>query len=366
MGFPINPPNAPLIMSDGRTVTPEWYKFFLEIQRMIGGPSSPFDDAMFLSALPEAPVEGSGADGGQMVPPAVPIAADDALPPPPRGAECCDDFLMPYSPQREAVLYQATAGAALTKADDTNVTLTLGGTPTTALLRATSLTLGWTGTLAVSRGGTGGGAASGTLLDNIAGFSSTGMMARTASGTYAFRTVTGTANEITVTNGDGVSGAPTLSLPTALTFTGKTITGGTWNSAGSITSTSGNILYSGFIRCNAAISGIGYTTGAGSTVTQITSKATAVTINRANGNITTHNANLAAATVVQFTVNNSAVEANDNFVINHISGGTLGAYLVSMAATGAGTAQVTLTNLTAGTLGEAITLKFSLIKGSIT
>ena len=46
-------------------------------------------------------------------------------------------------------------GAALTKTDDTNVTLTLGGTPSTALLRAASLTLGWTGQLAVSRGGTG-------------------------------------------------------------------------------------------------------------------------------------------------------------------------------------------------------------------
>ena len=46
-------------------------------------------------------------------------------------------------------------GAALTKSDDTNVTLTLGGTPATALLRAASLTLGWTGQLAVSRGGTG-------------------------------------------------------------------------------------------------------------------------------------------------------------------------------------------------------------------
>ena len=41
--------------------------------------------------------------------------------------------------------------AALTKTDDTNVTLTLGGTPATALLEATSLTLGWTGTLADSR-----------------------------------------------------------------------------------------------------------------------------------------------------------------------------------------------------------------------
>lgn len=47
------------------------------------------------------------------------------------------------------------AGVALTANNDTNVTLTLGGSPSTALLSATSLTLGWTGTLAVSRGGTG-------------------------------------------------------------------------------------------------------------------------------------------------------------------------------------------------------------------
>lgn len=44
-----------------------------------------------------------------------------------------------------------TGGQALTRANDTNVTLTLGGTPATALLAATSLTLGWTGTLAAAR-----------------------------------------------------------------------------------------------------------------------------------------------------------------------------------------------------------------------
>lgn len=46
-------------------------------------------------------------------------------------------------------------GAALTSANDTNVTLTLGGAPATSLLRAASITAGWTGTLSVSRGGTG-------------------------------------------------------------------------------------------------------------------------------------------------------------------------------------------------------------------
>ena len=48
---------------------------------------------------------------------------------------------------------QLPTPAALTKTDDTNVTLTLGGTPATALLQATSLTLGWTGQLSLTRGG---------------------------------------------------------------------------------------------------------------------------------------------------------------------------------------------------------------------
>jgi hypothetical protein len=46
-------------------------------------------------------------------------------------------------------------GSALTRTNDTNVTITLGGFPSDALLKAVSLTLGWTGQLAVSRGGTG-------------------------------------------------------------------------------------------------------------------------------------------------------------------------------------------------------------------
>lgn len=41
--------------------------------------------------------------------------------------------------------------AALTKTDDTNITLTLSGSPTTALLNATGITAGWSGTLADSR-----------------------------------------------------------------------------------------------------------------------------------------------------------------------------------------------------------------------
>ncbi len=60
-----------------------------------------------------------------------------------------------YAGNGATVAESFTAAGALTKTDDTNVTLTVGGTPTTALPKATSLTLGWTGTLAASRGGTG-------------------------------------------------------------------------------------------------------------------------------------------------------------------------------------------------------------------
>jgi hypothetical protein len=49
----------------------------------------------------------------------------------------------------------AGAGAAVTKADDTNVTLTLGGSASTGAVNAFSVTAGWTGQLSVPRGGTG-------------------------------------------------------------------------------------------------------------------------------------------------------------------------------------------------------------------
>ncbi len=47
--------------------------------------------------------------------------------------------------------------------------------------------------------------------------------------------ITGTSNEISVAHGDGSGGNPTISLPNALTFTGKTVTGGTVNDILSMT-----------------------------------------------------------------------------------------------------------------------------------
>lgn len=58
---------------------------------------------------------------------------------------------------------------------------------------------------------------------------SNGFIGRTAAETYVSRTITGTGSEITVTNGDGAAGNPTLSLPASLNFAGKTVSGGTFS-----------------------------------------------------------------------------------------------------------------------------------------
>jgi hypothetical protein len=61
----------------------------------------------------------------------------------------------PSTPSFRPLVQSDLPSEALTKTDDTNVKLTLGGDPTNALLAAVSLTLAWAGQLSVARGGTG-------------------------------------------------------------------------------------------------------------------------------------------------------------------------------------------------------------------
>jgi len=53
-------------------------------------------------------------------------------------------------------------------------------------------------------------------LTALAALASTGIAARTAANTWAQRTITGTANRLGVTDGDGVAGNPTLNVDTSL------------------------------------------------------------------------------------------------------------------------------------------------------
>ncbi len=107
--------------------------------------------------------------------------------------------------------------------------------------------------------------------------------------------------------------------------------------------------------------GIGYSSGAGGTVTQITSKATGVTLNKISGQVTMNAAALAAGVIVSFVMTNSAIVATDVLILNHVSGGTVGSYTLNAQAA-AGSATINVRNNTAGSLAEAIVIAFAVVK----
>ena len=107
---------------------------------------------------------------------------------------------------------------------------------------------------------------------------------------------------------------------------------------------------------------IGYNTGAGGATTQgAGAKTNSVTLNRPTGIIVTDNASLAADTSVTFNLSNSVIESEDIVLVSHIAGGTLGSYNFAVAPA-AGNANITIRNITAGALAEAITLRFIVVK----
>ena len=112
---------------------------------------------------------------------------------------------------------------------------------------------------------------------------------------------------------------------------------------------------------------IGYSAAAQGTVTQGTSsgKSTAVTLNKSMGRITMDNASLNTGTNATFTLNNSAIGANDTVILT-ISGGqaTAGSYNVFANALAAGSVSVTLRNISGGTLSEAVVINFCVIHGA--
>jgi hypothetical protein len=116
---------------------------------------------------------------------------------------------------------------------------------------------------------------------------------------------------------------------------------------GSITSTGG---------------GVGYAAGAGGTVAQATSKSSGVTLNKLSGQITMTADTIAPGATVSFKLTNSQVAAGDVLILNHVSGGTTGAYALNAHGAAAGSVTIDVTNVSSGSLAEAIVVRFAVIK----
>jgi predicted ThiF/HesA family dinucleotide-utilizing enzyme len=110
---------------------------------------------------------------------------------------------------------------------------------------------------------------------------------------------------------------------------------------------------------------IGYSAAAQGTVTQLTSKSTAVTLDKSAGRITMNNASLTTATNATFTLNNALISANDTVILT-ISGGqaTPGSYNVFANALSTGSVSITLRNISGGTLSEAVVINYCIIHGA--
>jgi hypothetical protein len=109
---------------------------------------------------------------------------------------------------------------------------------------------------------------------------------------------------------------------------------------------------------------IGYSAAAQGAVTQLTSKSTAVTLNKSMGRITMNAAALVQQTNVLFTLNNTSIGPNDIVIVSVSGGGTAGAYWPYVASQTTGSAQIGLFNNTAGSLSEAVIINFAIIHGA--
>ena len=209
------------------------------------------------------------------------------------------------------------------------------GTPSSGTLTSCTglpLTTGVTGTLPVANGGT-------------------GVTTSTGSGNVVLST---SPTFITPVLGTPTSGNLSNCTSTSMVLTTPVLGAAT----GTSLTTTGNIVISSTGK-------LGFTTGSGGTVTQATSKATGVTLSKSTGQITLNAAALAADTTVSFTLTNTVIEANDILILNHISAGTAGSYLLN-AQSAAGSASINVRNITAGSLSEAIVIAFAVIKAVTT
>lgn len=147
-----------------------------------------------------------------------------------------------------------------------------------------------------------------------------------------------------------------------ITATGN-ITGGNVSTAGLITAT-GNITSTGNIVLNDGGT-MGYVAGAGGTIAQSGNKSGNVTLNKPTGEITMQATNLAADTTVDFYLTNSTINTHDLLIINQTSTANAGGYVFN-AICNTGNARIFVRNIMTATAGDAVVLRYAVVRGATT
>ena len=209
------------------------------------------------------------------------------------------------------------------------------------------------------------------ILDGTSGLTTPGVV-NTAGETIATTlavtgasTLTGAVTASTTLAVTGVStfAAGTALLP-ALTTTGDTNTGLWFPAADTVAASTGGtermrIDASGNLLVISAAA-LGYGTGSGGTVTQATSRATSVTINKPTGAITLFAA-LGSATPAKFSVSNSVVAATDTIIVSVKSSTNIyRAYITAVAAAGFDIAFESVS----GVASDSPVFNFAIIRGA--
>jgi len=166
----------------------------------------------------------------------------------------------------------------------------------------------------------------------------------------------GVAGASTFAGGYGSSGV-TISDSGRVSIDENIIVDGTSTLTGAVTGAAA-ILTTG------ATGGIGYATGAGGAVSQLTNRTTGVTLNKICGTITTHDASLAAGAEATFKVTNSTVAATDVVVVSLQDKSATALSIPFVTDVADGSFDITMTNLDASTADtSASVINFCVVKG---
>jgi hypothetical protein len=187
------------------------------------------------------------------------------------------------------------------------------------------------------------------ITTGIAGAQGTGSIQHNASQGVVIWPKTGTVNDFSIVNA-----ANSLYVMYVPTGTNNVTFPGSVNSAGGVYTT-------GPLVSASAATTSGYTTGAGGTVTQLTSRTTGVTLSKPCGSIVLFSAAATANVATSFVVTNTLVTATDNIVLTQGTAGALGGLynLLAIPAAGSFTVWIIPVNTV---VAETLTINFAILK----